>query len=44
MITHCVASNDDKFANFMELGVIKEFVISNTRRYIKVNELIEKYN
>ena len=31
MITHCVAPSDDKFAGFMEMGIIKEFVTTNSR-------------
>jgi phosphoribosylpyrophosphate synthetase len=39
MITHCVAPNDDKFASFMELGVIKEFVTTNTRP-VRINNIL----
>jgi phosphoribosylpyrophosphate synthetase len=39
MITHCVAPSDEKFASFMELGVIKEFVTTNTRP-VRINNIL----
>jgi phosphoribosylpyrophosphate synthetase len=38
MITHCVSPNDDKFASFMEVGVIKEFVTTNSRP-VRINNI-----